>query len=199
MQKVYLYLLECFFRPIITILNRLAQWLIAKRLVNLEGNTSETICTEVTISKKKWCIIFVYRPPHPNNKKVFSELTNSLNQATNKYDNIIVMGDLNIDIQKNRTDTNHYLSDLCDSFSTGNLISSSTSFKSLSGTSIDVFLTNRTRSFHNTAITETGISDHHKLITSFFRSHFERIPPKKVEYRNYKKFHVINFLRDLVV
>ena len=60
-----------------------------------------------------------------------------------------------------------------------------------------MFLTNRTRSFHNAAITKTGISDHHKLITSFFRSHFERIPPKRVEYRNYKKFDVTNVLRDL--
>ena len=60
-----------------------------------------------------------------------------------------------------------------------------------------MFLTNRTRSFHNTAITETGMSDHHKLITSFFKSHFERILPKKVEYRNYKKFDGTNFLRDL--
>ena len=153
---------------------------IAKRLANLEENTTETICIEVTILKRKRCTIFVYRPPHLNNKKVFfSELTTSLNQATNKYDNIIVMGDLNIDTLKNGADTNHYLSDLCDTFSLANLISSSTCFKSLSGTSIDVFLTNRTRNFHNTAITETGISDHHKLITSFFRSHFERIPPKK--------------------
>ena len=77
------------------------------------------------ISKKNWCIIFVYRPPHSNNKKVFfSELTTSLNQATNKYDNIIVMGDLNIDTQKNGADTSHYLSDLCDTFSLANLISS---------------------------------------------------------------------------
>ena len=83
---------------------------MAKRLVNFKGNTSETICIEVTISRKKWCIIFVYRPPHSNNKKVlFSELTTSLYQATNKYDNIIVMGDVNIDTQKNVADTNHYL------------------------------------------------------------------------------------------
>ena len=88
------------------------------------------------------------------------------------------MGDLKVDTLKNGADTNHYLSDLYDTFSLTNLISSSTCFKSLSGTSIDVFLTNRTN-FHNTAITETGISDHHKLTTSFFRSHFERIPPKK--------------------
>ena len=89
------------------------------------------------------------------------------------------MGDLNIDVLKKGADTNHYLSDLYDTFSLTNLISSSTCFKPLSGTSIDVLLTNRTRNFHNTAITETGISDHHELISSFFRSHFERFPPKK--------------------
>ena len=166
---------------------------IAKRLVNLEGNTSETICIEVTISKEKWCINFVYRPPHSNTKK-YSSLIKS---SDNKYDNIIVMGDLNIDTQKNGADTNHYLSDLYDTFALANLISSSTCFKSLSGTSIDVFLTNRIRGFRNTAITETVISDHNKLIFSFFRSHIERIPPKKVEYRNYKKFDVTNFFRDL--
>ena len=52
-------------------------------MANLEGNTSETICIEVAISKKKWSIIFVYRPPHSKGKKVFfSELTTSINQAT---------------------------------------------------------------------------------------------------------------------
>ena len=79
----------------------------------------------------------MYRPPHLNNKKVsFFELTTSLNQATNKYDNIIVMGDLNIDTQKNGADTNHYLSGLS-TFSLASSISSNTCFKSLSGTSID--------------------------------------------------------------
>ena len=107
------------------------------------------------------------------------------------------MGNLNIDTQKNGADTNHYLSDLYDSFSWANLISSSTCFKSSSGTFIALFLTNRTRNFHNKAITETGMSDHHKSITSFFISYLERNPPKKVEYRNYKKFDVAIFLRDL--
>ena len=112
-------------------------------------------------------------------KKVFfSELTTSLNQVANKHDNIIVMGYLNIDTQKNRPYTSHYLSDLYDTFFLANLISSKTYFKSLSGTSLDVFLTNRTRSLDIVTITETGMSDHHKLITSFFRLHFERIPPK---------------------
>ena len=37
--------------------------LIASRLYAYEDSTSETICLEVTISKKKWCVTFAYRPP----------------------------------------------------------------------------------------------------------------------------------------
>ena len=69
---------------------------IAKRLESLEGKESEAICT---ISKKKWCIILAYRPPQ-NDKKVmfFNELNLSISQCVNKYDNIIVMRNLNFEI-----------------------------------------------------------------------------------------------------
>ena len=40
------------------------QGLITKRLKNFESKTIETICIELTISKKKWCILFAYRPPN---------------------------------------------------------------------------------------------------------------------------------------
>ena len=58
-------------------------------------------------------------------------------------------------------------------------------------------LTNRPRSFHKTSIFETGISDHHKLILSFFRSYLMRIPPKTIEYRKYKTSDKSKFLHDL--
>ena len=57
--------------------------IIAKRLENLEGKYSETICLELTVSKKKWCITFAYRPPSNGNKAIFfKELTTSLSQIT---------------------------------------------------------------------------------------------------------------------
>ena len=63
-------------------------------------------------------MVFAYRPPTSNNKKVFfSELPTSLNQATNKYDKIIVMGNRKFDTRNYGADTNHYLSDICDTFS----------------------------------------------------------------------------------
>ena len=58
--------------------------IIAKNLESLEGKESETICIEVTISKKKWCVTFVYRPPQNDNKVMFFNKTNlSLYAAIN--------------------------------------------------------------------------------------------------------------------
>ena len=62
---------------------------------------------------------------------------------------------------------------------------------------IDLFLTNKPLSFQKRNITETGLSDYHKLISTFFKSHFTRLRPKVITYRNYKKFAENLFLNDL--
>ena len=38
-----------------------------KKLLDYETKTSERICIEVTASKKKWCMVFGYRPPQNYN------------------------------------------------------------------------------------------------------------------------------------
>ena len=137
--------------------------IIAKRLEPLEEKENETICMEVAISKKKWCITFTHRPPQNDNKVMFfNELNLSLNQCVNKYDNVVVMGDLNIDMSDKRKDNNNFPSDLCGTVSLQNIITGKTCHKSSVRTSIDTMLTNRPRSFHKTSIFETGISDHHE-------------------------------------
>ena len=125
----------------------------------------------------------------------FNELNLSLNKCINKYDNI-VMGDLNIEIPDKRKDNNNFQSDLCGTFSLQNIITAKTFHKSKAGTSIDIIFTNRPRSFHKTSIFETGISYHHKLILSFFRSYSTRIPPKTIKYRKYKTLDQSKFLHD---
>ena len=82
--------------------------------------------------------------------------------------NIIVMDYPNIDISDTRKDNNKFLPDLCDTFSLQNIITVKTCHKSNVGTSIEIMLANRPRSFHKTYIVETRISHHHRLILSFF-------------------------------
>ena len=72
--------------------------LIAKRLYAYAGGTSETICLEVTISKK-WCVTFRYSVTYNSNKDSFFEGPKKfLSNISRKYENVLVVGDLNIDI-----------------------------------------------------------------------------------------------------
>ena len=67
----------------------------------------------------------------------------------------IVMGDLSIDIPDKRKDNNNFLSDLCDTFHLQNIITGKPCHQNNAGTSIDIMLTNRPRSFYETSIFET--------------------------------------------
>ena len=140
----------------------------------------------------------MYRPPQENNKYLFfNELNETLSKAVNSYENIIVIGDLNVDVSDPDKDRNNYLSDFIDTFSLSSLINRKTCHKNLSGTTIDVMLTNRSNCFQKTSTAVAGLSDFHKIIISGLKTTFKKVPPKKLIFRNYKKFDEQNFLYDL--
>ena len=62
---------------------------------------------------------------------------------------------------------------------------------------IDLILINKPRSFHITNVTETSISDCHKLITTFMKSHISRLKPQNLHYRSYKYSSEEKFLIDV--
>ena len=70
---------------------------IVNQMKKFETTNAETICLELIIAKKKWSILFAYRPPSTNKDKFFEEIFTSLNKMLGNYDNIVLAGDLNID------------------------------------------------------------------------------------------------------
>ena len=73
------------------------QGLIVNRLKQLETKISETIFLELTISNKKWLLAFAYGPLNNAKKQLlFNEITESFSKAVSSYENILLMGDLNI-------------------------------------------------------------------------------------------------------
>ena len=150
------------------------------------------------VSKKVWFITYHYRPPYDGRKGIFfSELSNTLSLVTRKYGNILIIGDLNIDTSNKKKDNGNYLSDLCDTFSLKNLITDITCVKFTNGTSIDVPLTNKSTCFHHAATFETGLSDCHKLILTFFKACFKKLPPKNIELGITKTLTKIIFFTNL--
>ena len=159
---------------------------------------SEVICSELTISKKKWLIFTVYRPPvFSNITEFFSELEQSVDLASAKYDNVIIMGDINIDFQICTDAGYNKLKQFCDIYNLSNLIKANTCFMNGHQSSIDIILTNRPNLFQHTAIFETGLSDYHKMISTSLKTHLVRLKPKIITYRCYKNFNHNDFLTDV--
>ena len=117
---------------------------ITKKIKEHETKVSETIASEFTISNKKWFCLSVYRPPTSTNLDIFfEELTNSLSKAVNKYDNLIVMANFNIDL--NKTDCIGFgkLEEFCDNFNLTNIVKSNTCFTKNNKSTIDLCISRR--------------------------------------------------------
>ena len=171
--------------------------MITKRLKSYETPNAETICLELNVSGRRWFIMFAYRPESINRDLFFNEVNICLGKAVTKYDYVILAGDLNVDMDLPKSDTKGLLKDLCESFDLSNLITAKTCTKQNEGSSLDVFLTNHPLCFQHTSVIETGMSDHHKMIGSFLKSTFRRLPPKNISYRDYKNFDSVTFLNEL--
>ena len=78
------------------------------------------------------------------------------------------------------------LEEFCDNFNLTNLLKPETCLMNNHKLTIDLILANKPQSFQKTNVTETGVSDCHKLITTFMKCYISRLKPKNVHYRSYK-------------
>ena len=120
--------------------------IICNRVPTFEVSSLELLCPELVV-KKKWIIYSVYRPPNFKLDTFFSHLSTSISRALDKYDNIIIMGDINIDTHTKTDPGFDKLVSFCDIFDLSNLVTSKNCFTKNHSSSIDVFLTNRPRFF----------------------------------------------------
>ena len=154
-------------------------------------NDIQVIPVEINLKKQKWLVIAIYIPPSQCKNYSITELTKILDKCRESYENTVILGDFNM------KPANQILETILEDNSSVNLIKFNTCFKSKPGSCIDLILTNRPKGFQNSGVMETGISDHHALIFSFLKTTFTKMPPNKLQYRNYKKFEVHSFLHDV--
>ena len=130
-------------------------------------------------------VLGLYKTPSLRSEIFISEVTKALIFYSEKYDNILLMGDFNM------IPENHHLKDFTDSNYFENVLKEPTYFKCTSPIIIDFFLANRNSCFMKSSTNETGISDHHKLIFIFLKStcpknlNFFTIDPLKTLAKNY--------------
>ena len=86
------------------------------------------------------------------------------------------------------------LSEMYNTFHLRNLIKSETCYTKNHKSLIGLLFTNKLCLLKKTHVTETGLSDYHKLISTFFKSRFSKTRLKVIKYRNYKNLIKIIFL-----
>ena len=139
-------------------------------------NSFDVIVIELNFRKAMWLLINVYKPPSVNNSAFCENISGTIDFYSQKYINIVLMGDFNMQPTDNNFQT------FCESHDLYNLIKDKTCFKTIEGTCIDLILTNRKRSFKNTCTVETGINDFHRMILTQLKLTFERLPHKTITF-----------------
>ena len=151
----------------------------------------QVIPVEINLKKKKWLVISIYTPPSQCKNYYIIELSKILDKCKGSYENTAILGDFNTQSK------NKILKIFLEDNSCVNLIKYNTCFKSTPGSCIDLILTNKPKSFQNSGVMETGVSDHYALIFSFLKTTYTKMPSSKLQCRNYKKFEVHSFSQDV--
>ena len=157
----------------------------ARRRTELElTQGAEDISLEVNINNERWLMKFIYRPPSANLNAFKENLQEKLDFAYISYDNVNIIGDINIDMMdKTKSDT---ISDIYDIFDLKNIVKDFTCHvKDCRPSLVDVFLTNKPRMFYSVQNSDCGLSDCHDMISCIFR---QRVPVTTQKYINYRSF-----------
>ena len=147
---------------------------LPSRTIKIENSSDIEILTiEIIIRKNKILVAWIYKPPNLSGNDFTINLESIISKLSNSYEKLIFMGDFNM------TSCDPILSQFLDTFALSPLNTDPTCSKySKNPSCIDLLLTNFKSSFMKTNIFETGISDHHKIISTIMKLHFTRGSPK---------------------
>ena len=142
----------------------------------------DAIFIELNLRNKKWHLLCGYNPRKELITIFLDNVGIHIDTSMGNYDNLILIGDFNSEMEER-------MKDFCDIYNLQNLINEPTWFKSVQNpTSIDLILTNKSESVENSFALETGLSDHHKMVITVLKTHFNKIKPSNISHRSYKHF-----------
>ena len=139
---------------------------ITLRLVSTESSQVEGFFVEINLrNKKKWLLCCSYNPKKDLITQHLYALSKSIDVLTSKYDNLLFLGDLNAGAE----DTS--LKNFCRSYNLTSMTNKPTCYKNPDRHSCkDLILANCPCSSQNSCVTETGLSDFHKMVVSVMKT-----------------------------
>ena len=102
------------------------------------------------------------------------------------------MGDISVE------PNDAFMKNFCQIYGCKNIVKDKACFKSpINPTCIDLMITNRPKSFQESEVIETGLSDFHKMSLTVMKVFYNKQKPKIIQYRKYKGFSNEAFMHEL--
>ena len=147
---------------------------------------SDTEC--LSLRKTKWLLVCSYNPHKTYISNHLMNLSIIIERNSSLFSKYLFIGDFNSETSETA------LKNFCDLYELKNLIRELTCFKNPDNPSCtNLFLTNCSRSFQDTQVIETGLSDFHKINLTVLKRFFTKQKRDTIFYRNYKKFDNLEF------
>ena len=148
-----------------------------------ESTPYEGLYVELNFRKKNWLLFCTYNPNRNIITNHLDALKRSLDPYSTKYENLMVIGDRNAEINL------ECMKLFCETYDLSSLIKVPTCYRNPEKPScIDLILTNQTKNFQNSFVVETGLSDFHKMTVTVTKTTFEKLKPRVCYFRNWNEF-----------
>ena len=138
----------------------------------------------------------MYRPPN-SSVEYFNNIVENIEIASAYGHDYIIFGDLNIDVTEVKRTPSNGIVKLENYCGLTQLIQYSTRIITNSSTLIDVVLTSAPQFHSVSGVLKCKMSDHYAVFTVIDKNSRNKAKPHLVTTRDYKRFHLKNFLNDL--
>lgn len=157
----------------------------------------EQIWVTIKIKQITYGIGIVYRPPSQNLNESLKNFENSIADILPVVDNLIIMGDLNINMFNLNSNATVQFLELIGTYNLSQLVNEPTRINNISTTLIDLIITN-----NNNLISDIGCTDlhdltDHRLVFCNLKVKIDHRSTKLLTYRDFKNFNYDAFSNDL--
>nr|CAH7739063.1 unnamed protein product [Callosobruchus chinensis] len=152
-------------------------------------NSLELLCCRLKVCSNSCLVIVVYRPPHCPLNDCIQNLDNILSFFTPQYDNIILLGDLNVDL----LNINNILNTCFDSYGFIQIIDEPTRVTRHSSTLIDVIYVSKPDLVMNKGTMNVAHISDHKLVFCELSTIIAKKQVKFITYRDLKNVNIDAF------
>ena len=140
-------------------------------------NAIKAVFAEINLQNKEWLIGCSYNP----NKALIANHMALLNKNNDIYttcnDNLLFWGDFNVELE------DALIKNVCLAYSLTSMVNKPLCYRnSEKPFCIDLILANCPRSFPNSCVTETGLSDFHNMATTVMKTTFRNMEVLRLQF-----------------